>query len=160
MKRILYYSLLIISSIVLNSCGNKDFFEYSRTGDVCRIPIIKPLEVTSYSDGNTWFLNLPFQTIKNYKIIDNVTLIGIKDSIISVYSQETYISQYSRMTQAWFIIEMNRKKEIVFDNEKEYKEELNKLSIDEIKLYDVKQVFNDFDLKKELPVEWNHNSIP
>jgi hypothetical protein len=140
---------------MLLSCKNKGFYEYSKIGDVYRIPLLEPYEANSYSYGTSWFFELPFNNMKYKSQVADIKLIGVEGSHIVVYTERTSLPQ--GMSEAWFVIDLDGKTEKFFTTEASYKEEIEKEGIETIILYNVKEVFKEFDEEKKLPLEWVKN---
>lgn len=152
MKEVLKYLFLAFTIVLLFiKCSEPDFYSYSKQGDVLRIPLIKPSEINSFSQGQTWFYHFPFQKISNCQNVEDVDRFGIKDSIIVIHSKRMYLSKYSKMTEVFAIVDMPNKREYVFDSEEDYIKELKKMNVFPITLYDVNVVYDDFSKNNKLP---------
>jgi hypothetical protein len=159
------WTLLLTVLILMVSCnssdhkgkGENEFYTYSHDGDLCRIPMIEPYELISpaCTDTNNWFFNLPFQTIELENQISEIRTIGIKDSLIVIYRQDYYKPIDGReCPDAWFVVDVAHKKDMVFTSENEYSAYLHANHVDTIILYRVGKVFKDFDEQDKLPTEW------
>lgn len=145
---------LLKISVIISFVSCQGFYDKSRVGDVYRIPLVQPLELRSYSHGDSWHLNLPYKGIKNLTEISDVKFIGISDSIIVVYVDRIYVPEFSKMTEAWFIVDMHTKKEYVFDDKETYEKNIENLGKSRIELLDVNDVFFEFDTHEKLPDFW------
>lgn len=150
MKKI---KLLLIILTVIVICWllfkEKGFYEYSKNGDYYRIPMIEPIEIRSYDYGNNWFYRFQFHSIKSQFDITNISSIGIKDSLVFLYR--------GGWKETWVIVDINNSNEILFTAEESFNKYLQKSKINEVKLYDVKSVFKEFDITGNLPNEWPCN---
>ena len=140
----------LIISTSCNEAGKKKegFYEFSQTWDLYRVPLIDPFQVISADQGNTW-------TLKRFDKEDVVSKVGINGSVMVVFSRRTALP--GKMTQAWFVLRPDTKEE-VFTSETEYKSYLTSIGLGSVKLYDINQVFSDFDKYKKLPEEWPKKS--
>jgi hypothetical protein len=125
------------------------FYTETERGYLSRIPLIKPYELISPDNGFTWVYKSPFNEKKDKKIIlENVSLVGIHDSIIVVYTDMTYLP--GEMTKAWCIINTKDKSEKLFTTEESYLENIKKAVRLGFRLKDVTEVFKVYNDKKTL----------
>lgn len=137
-----------------NSHNNKKegFYDYSQTWDLYRVPLIEPYQIISADKGHSWSLNLKGNEIKGVSSINNIQSIGLYDTIFTVFSPRIDIP--GDRTNVWFIINAAKKEGKYFVTEKDFKNYLKEHGLAEIKLYEINQVFTDFDKEKRLPPEW------
>ena len=141
--------------LILVSCKDNGFYSNSKKGDVYRIPIKEPFEITSYSEGDNWSFILPKNSeTKKYNDITNIYSVGSRKNYIIFYTPRIYVSKYSKMTEAWFIFNTTNNNEFVYDSKNDFDSIIRILNIESVRLYEVKQLFSLFDLKKELPKDW------
>ena len=140
----------IVYIILLSSCwADKkvpNFYEYSKVGYMYRIPIIYPYELVS-DDGNFWSVK---SSTKGGQWLSKV---GLRDSIFVVYSARD-LSYSSDHPSVWLVHDVKNKIENVFLNEKDYLLYMKRKDFDTIKLYDVKQVYKEYETSLKLPNDW------
>jgi hypothetical protein len=148
-KIIIRFVIMICLPIGCNQSGNnqkKDgFYDYSQTLDLYRIPLIEPYQIISADRGYSWM----FERAGLSNVVNQV---GIEDSVIVLYSSRTALND--GMSQAWFVLKAGTKEEKLFKTEEDYNKYLRLIGIDSIRIYEVNQVFAEFDKNKRLPPEW------
>lgn len=152
--------IILLFSLVISSCESNtkkmkdEFYTTHTSGDLIRIPLIKPLELVSPDEGDSWFFKPKFGQIdKNNLEIDNVSKFGIVDSVIIVYSERIYIN--SQMGEVWFVTDLKNKTEIAFTSNKEYIKHLNSININLNRLHNCNETFMKFRENGELPFKGN-----
>ncbi len=161
-KQIIYYGKLLLLAVALQACFNNnnkkmntqnnvdEFYIYTRYEDLYRLPLIKPLELTSVGgEGYGWTLKFPYQKIDDNVETGILDKIAVEDSLIIVYIERTYL--YHNMTEAWFTIDLKEKKEYAFTKEADYNAFLKAKHIDSVTFYSPDELFKQFDEKRTLP---------
>jgi len=148
-------TFLIISFLYM-SCWNNDkqegFYDYSRISYIYRLPVIEPYEITSPDNGANWTIAFKSSPPPAHGV-QFLTNIGIRGSVFVVYSPRD-LSFSSDHPQVWAVIDISKKTEKIFTKEAEYYAYLKSIGLKDIKLYDINEVFVDFDKNKKLPLEW------
>jgi hypothetical protein len=143
----------VIVICLLTGCNQSEnnqkkdgFYDYSQTLDLYRIPLIEPYQIISADRGYSWMF-------ERGGLSNVVNKVGIEDSVIVLYSSRTAL--VDGMSQAWFVLKAGSKEEKVFKTEEDYNKYLRFIGIDSIRIYEVNQVFTEFDKTKRLPPEWS-----
>ncbi|MEO6671662.1 MAG: hypothetical protein ABIN36_19415 [Ferruginibacter sp.] len=151
-------------------CGCKthstkhDFYSYSKSFDLWRLPILGPYELISPSNPGGWFLLLEdsqfknpdfFETGKGFQV-SNIETIGILDSVIVIQCPNIYWPKLSGSYSTTVIID-TKKNNFIYSNQHHQKEiasSLTELGIHAIKLYQSETVLKPFLADFSLPPEW------
>lgn len=150
----------VLLSLSCNSSGGKhkgNFYSYSHDGEICRIPLMEPYELTSPSciDTGNWFFKLPFGTIELETQVSQIRSVGIRDSLLVIYCRDYYKPVAGKnCPDAWFVVDVAAKRDILFTAEKEYDKYLSGRHIDGVQLYRIAKLYDDFDKDGKLPPEW------
>jgi len=156
MKTIIIMLILISSLLFSCNLNNKKkeqgFYDYSRSGDLYRIPLIEPYEITSADKGFTWIMEFKGNSPPSKLGTGNIDSIGLTRSYCILYNRRADLP--NGMSKAWFVIDANKNEEKVFTSDDEYQIFLKSRNLNSLKLYDIKAVFIDFDKKGILPPEW------
>lgn len=126
--------------------SDNNFYSSHKSGDLYRIPLIKPLEV--YNTGylkEPWFFDIPYKNNSLGKDQIHVNQVGvdIRDSIIVLYSESIAIPALSKISELWLVIKLKEEKEFSFTDIEEYKNKMNLIGSD-IELKDCEVVYNEF----------------
>jgi hypothetical protein len=159
-NKIKYVKLLlcICYSFIMLNCNSdakkKDFYTYSRVSDLCRIPLIEPLEIISAAKGikGSWTYQMRYNSLPHKYTIDNIDSVGVKSNIIVIFSGYTYIN--NRMAPCWFVINMEDQNEASFMT---FRECDSALKGTPVRMYAVEDLFRVFDGQKKLPAGWRKN---
>lgn len=139
------------------SCNNKkrDFYSYSRDFDLCRIPLIAPIEINSSGGGvkGTWLLENVGENIDKIKTIpvDSVGLLK-GDSVYAIYNKRLYLPTKGGMYESWIVFKNNEILKIL-NSYTEYKAYCMNKFKQEIKLFEPSIIFIDFE-KNDFILNW------
>jgi hypothetical protein len=150
----IFFLLLFGVSCLPDKKSKKGFYEYSRRSDLCRIPLIEPLELISAARGveGTWTYNLIYGGIRNTHNIGFSEKVGIYDSMIIIYSSNAYV--YDQMTPAWFVIDRRKKVEKAFIDTAAYARFLKINKMPTVQLHNIATLFWEFEKSQKLPPGW------
>jgi hypothetical protein len=159
--------LLLTTTCNFSNSEEKDFYSFSKSGDLWRVPLIEPYEVVSPSNSgsNDWFLIIRNNNIEGpnfYNIDDAFQLssikeIGIFDSVIVAKSESVYWPKLSGEYPSTLIIDVKTGKQYLYSDQhhqSELNETLVKLEIEEIKMFKWDKVKNDFIPNMKVPEDW------
>ncbi|MDP3558389.1 MAG: hypothetical protein Q8T03_13535 [Bacteroidota bacterium] len=153
MKKIKW--LFVIISVFLFNCESRDFYSrpYDESGPA-RIPMIKPYVIESYDSGNNWFIHMK----SRFGTIPSPKLIGVKDSVFVVYVEKRFEPNVNKkISEIWYVVDTKSKSEMAFITKEQFTLALDSLNVSNLKLYDIKKVFADFEKEHgSLPLEWPH----
>lgn len=174
MKSIVYTVVFLSICVSCNypPQSKVDFYSHQKSGDLWRVPLIKPYEVVSptNSDSDDWFLILKNHTIEgpnffrsgNEFQLSSIQAIGILDSIIVATNKSEYWPKLGGKYPSTLILNLKTKKQFLFSNKHhslELKEKMTDLKLDEIEMIEWQKVKNDFLEKKKLPENWNNQRL-
>ena len=160
--------LLVFTSCNFKSNSKDDFYSFSKSGDLWRLPIIEPYEIVlpTNSSSDDWFL-----IIKNHKIegpnyfrsgdefqLSSIKTIGILDSVIVATNENEYWPKLSGQYPSTLILDLKSEEQFLYSNKHhttELNEKLNDLKLKEIEMLEWEKVKNDFLEKTKLPESWN-----
>lgn len=174
MKSLVYLLAILSACTSCNFISNSkdNFYSYSKSGDLWRVPLIEPFEIVSptNSSSNDWFL-----IIKNHKIdgpnyfrsgdefqLSSIKTIGILDSVIIATNENEYWPKLSGQYPSTLILDLKTKKQFLYSNKhhsSELNEKLIELKIEEIEMLEWEKVKNDFLEKTKLPEQWNKQRL-
>ena len=174
MKLLLYILILLSVSTSCNfrTDSRDDFYSYSKSGDLWRVPLIDPYEIVSPTNSGSgdWFL-----TIKNHKIdgpnyfhsgdefqLSSIKTIGILDSVIVAANENEYWPKLSGQYPSTLIIDVKTKNQFLYSNKhhaEELKEKMKELKIEGIEMLEWNMVKNDFLENLKLPENWNKQRL-
>jgi hypothetical protein len=146
--------LAAFSVMLLSSCGNSNnkqemkFYKQSKAADLYRIPLIQPYELISADRGASWH----YKTANDQ--IGNVDAVGINNTIVVIHSPSVYRPDLGGNVEQWHIINASDGTEMDLTTESDYEAYKKKLNLYQIKLYNVNDLFREFDNKGTLPLEW------
>lgn len=148
-------SIIIIIVLLTTSCNetrnannstDMEFYNFSKTSDLYRLPLVKPHELISADRGFLWFY-------KGNNIDIEVDSIGISDLFIVIYSSSVYKPKLSGRFEQWLVINHTTNEAKTINTLSEY-ESFKKNNNITVKLYSVNEVFDVFNKSLQLPSEW------
>ena len=150
--------LLLGCNYKYNSKQEKDTF-YSEIGgfDWIRIPLLKPYaaeKIDPEIETHSWIIK--FQSDKLYNTY-NVKRVAVEDSIVYVLSgtvdekKDTTIIGTRNVPTAWFVMDVRKKTERGFENEKEFSVYLKENDYPLPHWYGIDSLSNELGRGKELP---------
>jgi len=149
-------SLLLLGSLF--SCKEPSFYQESRINGVTRIPVIDPYEIESFDAGNSWFIELKDEKFRLEYFTSQISdpeSIGISQPFFVLFVSQEFIPKLTKdKDQVWFVVNASTKRVMAFSSTESYHRALDSLGIEDIKLYDVEEVFREFDRTGSLPPEW------
>lgn len=172
MKR---FFLFILVLFFLSACGNqpdgteKDtFYTMTKSGDLWRVPLIKPYELVSPTDSdlNDWFLIVDhphlsgtddFTHSGDQFQFTSIQRIGIKDSIIVITNDQQYWPLLSGQYPSTLIINAKTDQLFIYSNSHhapQIEAKMKELKVETIELLNWMDVKMDFQKKQRLPKSW------
>jgi hypothetical protein len=124
------------------------FYSNYETWDTVRFPLIKPYEAVKAN--NRWSINLPISPyengIPNYIDIYQPEKVSVSKNVIMVYTTYTPVDVATLGEQPlyWFVLLPDEKREIGFDNEKEFLIFIKKYGINSPNWQDIDTAFQQF----------------
>jgi hypothetical protein len=160
--------------ILLFSCQNldkkPDFYNYTKSWDLWRVPILKPYEIVSPTEAKSaqeWHLIIKKPRIFNKDYFDKVNefefqlsgidSIGVQDSILVFKSYNHYWPKLGGNFKTTFIINAKTGEQFLFSNQhhqRDIKNTLSRLRIEDVQLHSSQKVKDDFQSKMILPKDW------
>ncbi|WP_370900686.1 hypothetical protein [Chryseobacterium gossypii] len=170
-RKILYYTIIVIVSISCNKIKNKvkekiptpdysykgakiDEFYYIRetVGNSKIIPLIKPYDMMKSGSPQEWSLATYELQNELGNVISPVHLFNVQD--VYIYGKKTFekddIDSKFDSPEKWFIINTQEKKLIFFNKESDFKTELKKIGLPE-KFLDPDEVYEQYKYDPVLP---------
>jgi hypothetical protein len=161
--------ITILITGLLTSCNNQtgknDFYSYTRSGDLWRLPLAEPYELispTNTPDG--WFLVLkPHPTLHpdfmnsgdefQLSAIDSA---GISKSVIVLHSTNLYWPRLSGSFQSTLILDTASHNVWLYPDQQveKIRTRLNELKVTAIRLLPIEPVIRQFQDSLKLPDEW------
>lgn len=145
-----------------------DFYSYSKSGDLWRVPLIEPYEIISptNSGSDDWFLVIKNHNIEGPKYfrsgdefqLSSIKTIGILDSVIVATNENEYWPKLSGQYSSTLIIDLKTNRQFLYSNThhvEELKETMRDLKIEKIKMLEWNKIKNDFLENLKLPEDWN-----
>lgn len=178
MKAFAYILILLCtcSSCNFGTDQQNDFYSYSRSGDLWRVPLIEPYEIISptNSGSDDWFLVFDNQTLQGPDYfhsrdefqLSSIQTIGILDSVIVATNEREYWPKLSGQYPSTLIIDMKTNDLFIFStahHSEELKERMKDLKIEKINMLGWNDVKIDFLENLKLPEDWNkqrNSSLP
>lgn len=154
-----YYRLgILMAALAICSCNllpkkereKNEFYEAAKIGDLYRIPLIQPHELTNNFEVAPWFFNLPYRNsglVRDQVVVDEVG-VSPYDSMMVFYAYS--IDLPGQMTHAWFVVDMRNKNEKYFTDSLSYKTYIKNVS-GEIRLFNCNEVYEKFKKSGQLP---------
>jgi hypothetical protein len=113
---------LLASIAVFTSCnflGSQEgketgFYDYYEDGDIIRIPLDEPYEITSPDGGLTWFFDVPFGEINEGLQISDIRSVHVEDSLFFFYSHSVNLP--GETTAVWLVFDINNKTSRYYTN--------------------------------------------
>jgi len=149
-----------------------DFYSYSKSWDLWRVPILQPYEMVSATNTSAedWFLIIEdhhvegpdfFRSGQRFQL-SSVKTIGILDSVIVVSNENHYWPKLSGQYSSTLIIDLKTKRQYIYSN-KHHPAELNEtmkaLKVEAIEMLEWEMVMHDFLDNKKLPEIWNKQRL-
>lgn len=172
MKKSLIYILTLLSVTVscnLRRDSNEDFYSYSKSRDLWRVPLIKPYEVVSptNSGSDDWFLIIKNHQIEGHNYFrsgdefqfSSIKTIGILDSVIFATNVNEYWPKLSGQYPSTLIIDLKTNKQYLYSNQHHaslLKNKIRELKIENIKKFDWNIIKNQYLDSLKLPETWNN----
>lgn len=127
--------------------GDDDFYSYDLIGDLYRIPLFEPREITNPGFiEESWFFDLPYANAGVETIaVDEIGAVK-NDSIIVSYSKSIYFQ--GKMSELWLVVDMKEKMEFPFQDSVSFKQS----KYGHIRTIPCSEVFEHFEAKHE----WIH----
>lgn len=175
MKQLVSASLLLIAFMSCDFRMNQktDFYSYTKSGDLWRVPLLDPYEIVSTSNSglNDWCLILANHKIEGpnyFRSSDRFSLssiksLGIQDSVIVVTNENQSWPKLSGQYSSTLIIDMKTGDQFLYSNEHHdtnIKSKTHELQIEGIQMLDWEQVKDEFMSHQKLPENWNVQGSP
>jgi hypothetical protein len=163
----IYLILLALFFIGCKSDSAKhDFYSYTKSFDLWRLPLSEPFELISPTNSGDWFLviknpgfkNPDFYTYGDEFQLPNIESVGILDSVIVIHSTGIYWPKLSGSYNTTLIIDTKTQSKLIYSNQhhrSELNDKLGELNIKSIKLYPLESVLKSFQANLSLPKEWH-----
>jgi hypothetical protein len=148
-----------------NQIGKNEFYSYTRSGDLWRLPLAEPYELispTNTPDG--WFLVLkPHPTLHPDFVnsgdefqLSAIDSAGISKSVIVLHSTNVYWPRLSGSFQSTLILDTASHKVWLFPDQQAEKirTRLNELKVTAIRLLPIEPVIRQFQDSLKLPDGW------
>ena len=161
--------LLLIALLFLGCKTNStkhDFYSYSKSFDLWRLPLIEPIELISATNSRDWFLVITNPNFQNPDFFSNggfqlsdIESVGLQDSVIVIHSSSLYWPKLSGSYNTTVIINTKTNEKYIYSNQhhsKDLNARLTGLGIKSIKLYPLGNLLKSFQANLSLPKEWSH----
>jgi len=160
----------ILLTLVFFGCKptqtKQDFYSYSKSSDLWRLPLLEPFELISPTNSSDWFLviknpdftNPVFYTSGDEFQLSNIESVGILDSVIVIHSTNIYWPKLSGSYNTTLIIDTKTQNKHIYSNQyhrSDLNDKLGELNIKSIKLYPLESVLKSFQTNLSLPKEWH-----
>lgn len=166
---------LFAAICILSGCGgfssnsNEDeFYTSTKTGDLWRVPLIKPYELVSPTNSNLndWFLIISSKNLQGKDFFKagaefqftSIQQIGIKDSIIVVSNDQQFWPLLSGQYPSTLIIDATTDEFFIYSNThhaQQIEAKIKALKVETIEMLNWNDVLNNFQKKQRLPESWN-----
>lgn len=144
-KKIISVTLTILIIVSCRDTNKKmDFYEYFKTADLYRLPLVKPHELISANKGFNWFYKS-----NNFDV--EVDSVGISESFIVIYSSSVYKPELGGRFEQWLIINHKTNETNIVNVSDEFKDFKNN---NNFTMYAINEVYNVFNENLQLPAEW------
>jgi hypothetical protein len=130
-----------------------DFYTESASGDIIRFPLIKPYEVVSIDDGESWSVELPGkpERISDINNPGHVNEVCVTNGIILLHAVGETIVMGKEVKEAWYAIIPEQSTTKGFSTLTDFKAFVLEKHIGEIKWVSSQKLFNQFDTTVCLP---------
>lgn len=146
-----YYKTLkiLLISVILICCRQKSgresemkFYESSKTFDMYRLPLIRPIELLSADEGNSWICRYNFKSLSGRSEIDNIEKVGIFKGFIALYCPLTFNG--NSMSETWVLIDVLGNSDVIFNEQIKFESYLKKNDLNQMKLISVDSAYKNF----------------
>lgn len=167
LQKPIYSILFALLFIGCNHNSSKqDFYSYSKSFDLWRLPLLEPYELISPTNSGYWFLTIKNPGFKNPDFyisgnefqLSNIESIGILDSVIVIHSTNIYWPKLSGSYNTTLIIDSKNENKYIYSDQHQrsaLNDKLGELNVKSIKLYPIESVLKSFQADLSLPKEWH-----
>ena len=153
MNRLCQNAVMLLIFLVLGCKAKREtgFYNYSKRGDLFRVPLIKPYEIIS-ADGTEWTYEVDS---KNQLPISSIVEIGVKSNFFVIHSSNYYFNSHSGET--WLIMDTRTGSKYFETSDGSYDIQVRSLGIESIKLNSPSFLFQYLTNNGKMPGEWPDN---
>ena len=161
---------LILLALLFTACKpnstKHDFYSYSKSFDLWRLPLLEPFELISPTNSGDWFLVMKNPSFKNPDFftsgdefqLSNIESVRILDSVIVLHSTNIYWPKLSGSYNTTLIIDTKNQSKHIYSNQhhnSDLNDKLGELNIKSINLFPLESVLKSFQANLSLPKEWH-----
>jgi hypothetical protein len=162
------FAFLFLSLFSCQNNSQKDnFYSYSKTLDLWRVPILEPYEIVSATNTDDWVFVLKNPMLKhkdyfnpgeNYDFqLSSIDSVGVVDSILIFKSKSLYWPKLGGDYKTTLFVNAKTREQFIYSDKhhsQEIAQKIKDLRIREVNLYNFAEVKQRFQADMTLPKGW------